>query len=188
MALVRNVKQLGCVFQDVEPPKVRLILRKGTNSLRPTRRVQFAPDALQSRKNSGEKKPHPHERSFFVSTFEDRTQEDTLAEEQWARGEAWRLGQKVQKLKGDLDQSRETFFSPSEVCCLPAPSSIKLEEREYVLDSRRFSAHAEQGRLKFIGTGKCKSVWNIHKSRYGKLVKCKRTRKRRCVSKSWIYS
>ena len=37
---------------------------------------------------------HPHERSFFVSTFEDQTQEDTLAKERWARGEACRLGHK----------------------------------------------------------------------------------------------
>ena len=85
MALVRNAKQFGCVVHDSDPPKVRLILRKGTNSLRPKWRVQFAPDALQSAKTR-EREPslgvvqttHPHERSFFAPKFENRTQEDTL--------------------------------------------------------------------------------------------------------------
>ena len=40
----------GCVFQDPEPPKSKSNLRKGANSLRPSRRVQFAYDALQSGK------------------------------------------------------------------------------------------------------------------------------------------
>ena len=53
-----NVKHLGCVFQDAEPPKVRSILRKSTNSLRPKRRVQFAPKAFASCKNPEEKNNH----------------------------------------------------------------------------------------------------------------------------------
>ena len=43
-----NVKHLECVSQDEEPLKVRSILRKSTNQLRPKRRVQFAPEALHS--------------------------------------------------------------------------------------------------------------------------------------------
>ena len=41
-------------------------------------------------------------------------------------------GQNVLKLK---EQERETFFSPSENRCLPAPSNLQLEEREFVVDS-----------------------------------------------------
>ena len=54
--------------------------------------------------------------------------------------EAWNLAKQFYKLTGDLDQTRATFFPPSEVWCLPAPSSIKPKgerkrEREFVADS-----------------------------------------------------
>ena len=41
-------------------------------------------------------------------------------------------GQKCSKNKGE--QERATFFSPSENRCLPA-ATLKLEEREFVVDS-----------------------------------------------------
>ena len=37
-----------------------------------------------------------------------------------------------QKLK---EKQKTTFFSPSENWCLPAPSTLKPEEREFVVDS-----------------------------------------------------
>ena len=40
------------------------------------------------------------------------------------------------KDQGNLDQHRATFFSPSEVWRLPAPSTIKPEKKEFVVDSR----------------------------------------------------
>ena len=36
VALVRNVKRLGCVFQDVEPPKSKSILRRAQNPRDPS--------------------------------------------------------------------------------------------------------------------------------------------------------
>ena len=41
-------------------------------------------------------------------------------------------GQKCVKLKGE---SEAAFFSLSENWCLPAPSNLKPEEREFVVDS-----------------------------------------------------
>ena len=41
-------------------------------------------------------------------------------------------GQKCSKIKGE---NKATFLSPSEIWCLPAPSNLKLEEREFVVDS-----------------------------------------------------
>ena len=41
-------------------------------------------------------------------------------------------GQKYSKIKGE---NKIAFFSPSENWCLPAPSTIKPEEREFVVDS-----------------------------------------------------
>ena len=63
--------------------------------------------------------------------FEDRSQEETEWQEQGAREAAWKLAKSVSKLK---EQERATFFSPSENRCLPA-STLKLEEREFVIDS-----------------------------------------------------
>ena len=77
-----------------------------------------------------------HERNFFAPKFEDRTLEDTLAKERWARRAAWDLSKNVHKLRGNLDENRATFFSPSEVWCLPTPSTIKPQRSEFVVDSR----------------------------------------------------
>ena len=60
-----------------------------------------------------------------------RSQEETEWQEQGAREAAWKLAKSVLKLK---EHERATFFSPSENGCLPA-STLKLEEREFVVDS-----------------------------------------------------
>ena len=56
---------------------------------------------------------------------------ETEWQEQGAREAAWKLAKSVLKLK---EHERATFFSPSENRCLPA-STLKLEEREFVVDS-----------------------------------------------------
>ena len=63
--------------------------------------------------------------------FEDRSQEETEWQEQGAREAAWKLAKSVLKLK---EHQRTAFFSPSENRCLPA-STLKPEEREFVVDS-----------------------------------------------------
>ena len=73
----------------------------------------------------------PHQRSPNAPNFEDRSQEETEWQEQGAREAAWKLAKSVSKLKV---HERATFFSPSENRCLPA-SSLKPEEREFVVDS-----------------------------------------------------
>ena len=72
-----------------------------------------------------------HQRSPNAPKFEDRSQEETEWQEQGAREAAWKLAKNVSKLK---EQERATFFSPSENRCLPA-STLKPEEREFVVDS-----------------------------------------------------
>ena len=73
----------------------------------------------------------PHERSPNAPKFEDRSQEETEWQEQGAREAAWKLAKNVLKVK---EHEIATFFSPSEIRCLPA-STLKPEEREFVLDS-----------------------------------------------------
>ena len=73
----------------------------------------------------------PHERSPNAPKFEDRSQEETEWQELGAREAAWKLAKKVFKLE---EHQRATFFSSPENRCLPA-STLKLEEREFVVDS-----------------------------------------------------
>ena len=64
--------------------------------------------------------------------FEDRSQEKTEREERCAHGDAWRLAKNIKKLK---ETDKATFFSPTFEWSLPAPSTTKTEEREFVVDS-----------------------------------------------------
>ena len=66
-----------------------------------------------------------------LQNFEDRSLEETEWQEQGAREAAWKLAKSVLKLK---EHERATFFSPWEKRCLLA-STLKPEEREFVVDS-----------------------------------------------------
>ena len=70
--------------------------------------------------------------SPYAMKFEDRSQEEIERQERCARGGAWRLAKNIFKL---TQTDRATFFSPTNEWSLPAPSAIKLEEREFVVDS-----------------------------------------------------
>ena len=131
-----DARQLGCVFQDMTPPKS--ILRKSSDMQRPIQRVKFT-KAIARHTKIRDQNPslgffcpgEPRKRSPNASKFEDRPQEETEWQEQGAREAAWRLAKNVFKLK---EHERATFFSPSENRCLPA-STLKPEEREFVVDS-----------------------------------------------------
>ena len=72
-----------------------------------------------------------HERNPNAPKFEDRSQEEeTEWQEQGAREAAWKLAKNVFKLK---EHERAAFFSSPENRCLLA-STLKLEEREFVVD------------------------------------------------------
>ena len=68
----------------------------------------------------------PHQRNPNGPKFEDRSQEETEWQELCAREAAWRLAKNILKLE---KKHKTTFFSPSENWCLPAPSTLKPEER-----------------------------------------------------------
>ena len=133
-----DARQLGCVFQDMTPPESSSILRKSSDIRKPIRCVIFT-KAVARHANIRDQNHslgmicagEPHERSPNAPNFEDRSQEESEWQEQGAREAAWKLAKSVFKLK---EQERATFFSPSENRCLPA-STLKPEEREYVVDS-----------------------------------------------------
>ena len=106
-----NARQLGCVFQDMKPPKS--VLRKSTNMQRPIKRVKFT-EAIARHTKIRDQNPslrffcpgEPHERSPNAPKFEDRSQEETEWQEQGAREAAWKLAKSVLILK---ERDRATF-------------------------------------------------------------------------------
>ena len=131
-----SARQVGCVFQDMKPPKSTL--RKSSDMQKPIQRGEFT-KAIASHTNIRDQNPslgyicpgEPHQRSPNAPKFEDRSLEETEWQEQGAREAAWKLAKSVLNLK---EQERASFFSPSENWCLPA-SNLKPEEREFVVDS-----------------------------------------------------
>ena len=74
----------------------------------------------------------PHQRSPHAMKFEDRCQKEIERQERCARGDAWRLAKNILEFK---ETDKTTFLSPTNEWSLPAPSTIKPEEREFVEDS-----------------------------------------------------
>ena len=97
--IVKSVRQLSCVSQDIEPPELAAILRKGTEVLGPIRRVLFIRAALRQANIRENKGPSlgkiqvkiPHQRSPYAMKFEDRSSRGTATQERCARGDAWKL-------------------------------------------------------------------------------------------------
>ena len=140
VAMLKSTRHLGCVFQDMEPPKSSSILGKSSNIRKPIRCVQCT-KAVVRHANIRDQNPSlgmicpgdPHQRNPNAPNFEDRSQEETEWQEQGAREAAWRLAKNILKFK---EKAKTAFFSPSENRCLPAPSTLKPEEREFVIDPR----------------------------------------------------
>ena len=99
-----SARQLGCVFQDMKPPKS--ILRKSSDMQKPIQRVKFT-KAIARHTKIRDQNPslgyicpgEPHQRSPNAPKFEDRSQEETEWQEQGAREAAWKLAKSVLKLK-----------------------------------------------------------------------------------------
>ena len=97
-----DARQLGCVFQDMTPPKS--ILRKSTDMPKPIQRVKFTKAVARHTKIRAQNPSlgyicpgEPHERSPNAPKFEDRSQEETEWQEQGAREAAWKLAKNVLK-------------------------------------------------------------------------------------------
>ena len=122
-----------------------------------------------------------HERSPNAPKFEDRSREETEWQEQGAREAAWKLAENVFELK---EHERATFFSTSGNRCLLA-STLKFEEREFVVDSggsmhmiiKKALSNAEMDTL----TKSCSPTLVITAN--GEV----QTQGQLCMSKNWIY-
>ena len=123
-----STRQVGCVCQDMEPPKSSSILRKRSNILKPIRCVRFIKpvvrhaDIRDQNPSLGMICPgDPHQRNPNAPKFEDRSQEETEWQERCAREAALRLAKSILKLK---EKNKTALFSPSENRCLPASNPI----------------------------------------------------------------
>ena len=76
-----STRQMGCVFQDMEPPKLSSILRKNSDIRKPIQRVKFT-KAIARHIKIRNKNPslgmicpgEPHQHSPNAPKFEDRSQ------------------------------------------------------------------------------------------------------------------
>ena len=141
LAVLKDARQVGCVFQDIEPPECSPILRKSTEVLGPIRRVQFSKATLRLaniRECLGSSHgviqiKNPHQRSPHVPTVEDRSQEQTERQKRCSRGDAWRMAKSILKLK---EKGQSYFFSHLlRFGVSQQPSALKPEERECVVHS-----------------------------------------------------
>ena len=146
-----NTRQVGCVFQDMEPPKYSSILRKSSDIRKPIRCVKFT-KAVARHAYIRDQNPsrglicpgEPHERSPNAPKFEDRSQKETEWQEQGAREAAWKLAKSVLKLK---EKNKATFFSPSENRCLPASEFVVDSGASMHMISKRDLSDAEMDTL-----------------------------------------
>ena len=98
VAMLKIKRQLGCVSQDMEPPKSTTIFRKSSNILKPIRCVRFTKTVLRHA-SIRDQNPSlgmicpgdPHLRYPNAPKFEDRSQEVTEWQERCAREAAWKL-------------------------------------------------------------------------------------------------
>ena len=114
-AILKESIQLGCVSQDSYPRKS----------------VQREQGKLGS-KHAVIQKCAPHERSPCAPKFRDRSNEETLHQERCSRKAAWDLAKSIYKLK---NSDTTTLCDPIEAKGMPALTSTRPEEREFVVDS-----------------------------------------------------
>ena len=106
--MLNRTRQLGCIFQDMEPPKSSSILRKSSNILKPIRCVRFTRAVLRHA-HIRDQNPSlgmicpgdPHRRNPTAPKFEDRSQAGTEWQERCACEAAWRLAKNILKFQGE---------------------------------------------------------------------------------------
>ena len=135
VAMLQHSRRLVCLFSLHRASEIQFDFTDGHKSLRPIRSMQLSKDTMRHVRSQESKRPSlgvvqhtsPHERSPYAPKFEEWSQEETERQERCARGDAWRMARSILELK---QKDEATFFSPTQVWCLPAPSIIKQEERK----------------------------------------------------------
>ena len=140
-AILKSVRQLVCVLQDTEPLESPPILREGTKSL-----GTFSTSTIH--KSYAASCQHPRKLRSIADWNTSQTFTIIAVPTLWKLriGLRRRLKDKSDapaETRGDwprifvsfIETDNTTFFSPTNDWCLPAPSVIIPEEREFVVDS-----------------------------------------------------
>ena len=146
MAILKDARQLRCVFQDVEPPKSSSILRKRTKILRPTRRAHCSKATLRHANIRESEGPSlgiicptdPCERCPYAPKFEDGSQEETERQGRCARGDTWRLANSILKLN---EKDKATFFLTYRGLVIPSTIRKKKKRRKKIVVDSWASMH-----------------------------------------------
>ena len=147
-AMLKISRQLGCVFQDMEPPKSSSILRKSSDIRKPIRCVQFTKavvrlaDIRDQNPSLGMICPgEPHQRNPNAPKFENRSQDETEWQERCACEAAWRLAKSILKITGEKKSSiLLTFGKLVPVCII----SCQTRGTRICCGLRRVDAHDQQ--------------------------------------------
>ena len=85
-AILKDARQLGFVFQDIEPPESLPVLRNGTNVLGSIRRVRFTKAAQRHaniRENRSVARKNqvkiPHQRIVYAIQFQEEIKQERCA-------------------------------------------------------------------------------------------------------------
>ena len=160
VALLKLTKNLGCVFQDVEPPRSSSILRKSSTTTKPIRCVSFLQQCWAMPNFETKTRRSTKLRNPSAPKFEDRSREETEWQEHWAREAAWNLAKKFLKLK---EKHKATFFSPTETCCLPSPSQNLTGGRRVCCRLRGVDAYDKQKGSEFCRAGDCEDFQAVRR-------------------------
>ena len=101
---IQNCTIMGCVFQDIKPPKSSSILRKSSDIWRTY--PWYVMLTFETKNPSlGMIRPgDPHQRNPNSPKFEDRSQEKTEWQERCAREAAWKLSKAIQNKRSMKEQ------------------------------------------------------------------------------------
>ena len=116
-----NARQLGCVFQDMKPPKS--ILRKSSDMQKPIQRVKFT-KAFARHSKIRDQNPslgffcpgEPHQRSPNASKFEDRSHKRRQSGKSKVPEAAWKLAKSVLKLDRSKKEQHSSHFRKKGAC------------------------------------------------------------------------
>ena len=153
VAMFKNTRQLGCVFQDMEPPKSSSILRKSSNIRKPVRCVKFS-EAVVRHADFRDKNPSlgmicpgdPHQRNTNLPKFEDRSQEETERQDRNAREAAWKMARCILILKEKTKQHSSHLRRIG--ACLRL-QHLNQRKGEFVVDFQCVDAHDQQNGFEF---------------------------------------
>ena len=128
VAILKDARQLGCVFQDTEPRNLYRVFteeehkRLGIDSTSAIHK-SYAASCKHPRKQGSVARTFSsqssHQRSTYALNFEDRSEEETERQERCARGDAWRLAKNI--LSSKKRTKLHSSHRPMSGVCRPHP-------------------------------------------------------------------